>query len=327
MELSLELTKKYSFTNHLRQHGLSLERAELTTLQVNLGKLCNQACHHCHVDAGPKRTEMMTLDTAKRIIVLIENSSSVTTLDITGGAPEMNPHFRYLVEEAKRLDKHIMDRCNLTILLEEGQEDLAVFLAENQVEIVASMPCYLSNNVDKQRGRGVFDKSIRALQKLNDLGYGKDNTGLVLNLVYNPIGGVLPPAQHELETTYKEQLSSRFDIEFNNLFTITNMPISRFAQQLKRNDQLESYMSLLLESFNPSTVKDVMCRNLISVGWQGELYDCDFNQMLEMPVPGGQKTLWDLDSIDAYLENHITIGTHCFGCVAGTGSSCGGALS
>ncbi|MBF0287741.1 MAG: arsenosugar biosynthesis radical SAM protein ArsS [SAR324 cluster bacterium] len=322
----LKTLNKFNFHSHLQHHGLSLSREQLTTLQVNLGKLCNQACHHCHVNAGPNRTEQMTRQTADRVLTILENSLSITTLDITGGAPELNPHFRYLTEEAHRLQRHIMDRCNLTVILENGQETLADFLAAHHVEIVASLPCYLSENVDKQRGDGVFDKSIRALQKLNDGGYGKPGSGRVLNLVYNPTGNALPPPQPSLEAEYKKQLKTLFDIEFNNLFTITNMPISRFAQQLKRNGQLDSYITLLIQAFNPSTIENVMCRNLVSVDWQGNLFDCDFNQMLEVPVPGEQRTLWDIDSIDDYQEHRIATGTHCFGCVAGSGSSCGGAL-
>ncbi len=323
---ALGTLKKFNFHSHLQHHGLSLLREQLTTLQINLGKLCNQACHHCHVNAGPTRTEQMTRHTADRILNILENSPSITTLDITGGAPELNANFRYLVEEARGLQCHVMDRCNLTVLLEHGQETLADFLATHRVEIVASLPCYLSENVDKQRGRGVFDKSIQALQKLNQVGYGKPESQLILNLVYNPTGNSLPPPQPPLEAEYKKQLKTQFDIEFNNLFTITNMPINRFAQQLKRNDQLDSYITLLIQAFNPSTVESVMCRKLVSVDWQGNLFDCDFNQMLEVPVPGEKKTLWDIESIDDYQEHRIATGTHCFGCVAGAGSSCGGAL-
>ena len=325
--LNIEMLKKFNFTNHLEQHGLSLHRKPLTTLQINVGKKCNQACHHCHVDASPIRTEQLTRSVAERIITVLDNSPSVGTIDITGGAPELNPNFRYLVTESKNRQRHVMDRCNLTILLEKGQETLAEFLAEQQVEIVASLPCYLSENVDKQRGRDVFEKSVVGLQKLNQLGYGKSESGLILNLVYNPIGSALPPPQASLEAEYKKQLKSRFDIEFNHLFTITNMPINRFANQLNRDDQLDDYMNLLIEAFNPSTMEDLMCRSLISVGWQGNLYDCDFNQMLEIEVPGVQKTLWNIDSLDHYQENFISTGAHCFACVAGAGSSCGGALS
>ncbi len=325
--LHLEMLKKFNFNKHLQRHGLSLNRNNLLTLQINVGKKCNQACHHCHVDASPKRSEQMTKQTVERILTLIEKSSSVQTVDITGGAPELNPNFRYLVEEAKRLKCHVMDRCNLTILLEEGQETLAEFLADNEVEIIASLPCYSSENVDAQRGRGVFNKSIAALRILNRLGYGKSRDRLLLNLVYNPIGNSLPPPQAALEVDYKEQLKSKFDIEFNNLFTITNMPISRFADQLNRSSQLDAYMNLLIEAFNPSTLENLMCRSLISIGWQGQLYDCDFNQMLEMKVPGTQTTIWNIDSMDHYKEKFIATGAHCFGCMAGAGSSCSGVLS
>lgn len=320
-----QVLNKFNFKNHLSQHGIALKRKSLTTLQINVGKKCNQACHHCHVDASPKRTEEMSEETAKKVVSLLENSSSVDTLDITGGAPEMNAHFRYMVEAAKSLGLHVMDRCNLTILLEAGQETLASFLADQKVEIVASLPCYLSDNVDQQRGRGVYEKSIKALQILNALGYG-NQSDLQLNLVYNPIGHSLPPPQSTLELEYKEQLRARFGIEFNHLYTITNMPISRFAEQLNRVDELDGYMQLLIEAFNPSTVDSLMCRSLISVDWEGNLYDCDFNQMLGMQVPGRQ-TLWSIESIDQYQEDFIATGAHCFGCVAGAGSSCGGTLA
>ena len=327
MPLHIEMLKKFNFNKHLQHYGLSLIRDNPMTLQINVGKKCNQACHHCHVDASPKRTEQMTLDTLDRIITLLENSPSVSVVDITGGAPELNPHFRHLVEEAKRLKCHVMDRCNLTILLEEGQQTLAEFLADNEVEIVASLPCYSAKNVDSQRGRGVFKKSITALRRLNQLGYGKSGNRLVLNLVYNPVGNTLPPPQATLEADYKKQLKTHFNIEFNNLFTIVNMPISRFADQLERSSQLETYMNLLIEAFNPKNLENLMCRSLISVGWQGNLYDCDFNQMLEMKVPGTQTTIWNIDSIDHYQEKFIATGAHCFGCAAGAGSSCGGVLS
>ena len=321
-----KVLNRFNFKNHLSQHGISLKRKALTTLQVNVGKKCNQACHHCHVDASPKRTEEMNQETATKIIRLLENSSVVDTVDITGGAPELNPHFRTLVQAAKGLGLHVMDRCNLTILLEEGQETLAEFLADHQVEIIASLPCYLSDNVDQQRGRGVYAKSIKALQILNGLGYGQPQSNLLLNLVYNPLGSSLPPPQSALELEYKEQLRTKFGIEFNHLFTITNMPISRFADQLHRANELEDYMHLLVEAFNPATVENLMCRNLISVDWEGNLYDCDFNQMLGMQVPGRQ-TVWSMESIDQYQEDLIVTGAHCFGCVAGAGSSCGGVLA
>ncbi len=324
--LHQEMLQKFNFNHHLESQGIALLRKPLSTLQINVGKLCNQACHHCHVDASPKRTEQMSRETAERLMELLAGAADVDTVDITGGAPELNANFRYLVKESTRLGKYVMDRCNLTVLLEPGQETLAEFLAEHRVEIVASLPCYLSENVNKQRGDGVFEKSIEALQLLNSVGYGKPNTGLKLNLVYNPVGGSLPPPQAGLEAAYKERLKAHYDIEFNNLFTITNMPISRFAQQLKREGQLDDYMATLTQAFNPSTVDDLMCRSLISVSWQGDLYDCDFNQMLEMPIPHPRNSIWDIASLEQYHGQEIATGAHCFGCTAGTGSSCGGAL-
>jgi len=308
--------------------GLRSEQA-LTWLQVNTGKLCNQACHHCHVDAGPKRTEIMTSETASQIIELLERSPQLELLDITGGAPELNPQFRRLVRAARARGLRVIDRCNLTILLEPGQEDLLDFLAAHQVEIVASLPCYLEENVDKQRGSGVFDKSITALQLLNQAGYGAPSTGLSLNLVYNPVGPMLPPSQQGLEQAYKQQLQERFGIRFNSLITITNMPISRFRHDLVRSGRLDEYERLLEGAFNPSTVDDLMCRSLVSIGWDGLLYDCDFNQMLDMGLlpSTGLRTIWDLESFSDLAERPIATGSHCFGCTAGAGSSCGGSLS
>jgi radical SAM/Cys-rich protein len=280
------------FEDVLLQHGLGLlRRGETTTLQINVGKRCNQACHHCHVEAGPKRTEIMPFHVAKRVLEILANSPTVHTVDITGGAPELNPNFRFLVEESRRLGGHVIDRCNLTVLYEPGMEDLADFLAENEVEIVASLPCYTAANVDKQRGHGVFEKSIAALRDLNRLGYGLANSPLSLNLVYNPLGPSVPPPQERLEGDYKRELRSRFAIEFHRLYTLTNMPIKRFAAFLEQNGKSAEYMSLLVNHFNPETVSGLMCRSLVSVGWDGNLYDCDFNQMLEIPLGAGPKTL------------------------------------
>lgn len=326
LALHEHISKKYDFQSHLQNQQLVLKREKLDTLQINLGKLCNQACRHCHVDASPLRTEQMNPATAQRLVELMRCSDNLAMVDITGGAPELNPQFRYLAREARQLGLKVIDRCNLTILFEPGQEDLADFLANHQISIVASLPCYLEENVDKQRGRGVFDKSIRALQLLNAKGYGIHGSGLELNLVYNPVGASLPPAQQNLQQQYKDQLRERFGIEFNQLFTITNMPISRFAEQLHRDGRLEEYMNVLVQSFNASAVEGVMCRNLISVSWKGELYDCDFNQMLDMMVPGQQKTIWNIESLNSFNEQTIATGGHCFGCTAGAGSSCGGAL-
>ena len=305
----------------------AIKRVELDTLQVNLGYLCNQQCLHCHVNASPKRKENMSSETVEQIIEFLR-LGNIKNLDLTGGAPEMNPNFRHLVLQAKALGVHVMDRCNLTILEEPGQEDLAEFLATNKVEVVASLPCYSEENVDKQRGKGVFSGSVYGLQKLNGLGYGKEGSGLTLNLVYNPIGPHLPPSQIELQESYKKILKDKFDIQFNNLFTITNMPIKRFGSTLISKGQFKEYMQLLRDNFSEENLDSVMCRNMVSVDWQGNLYDCDFNQMLDLPMAGnGKKNM----HISQLLENDITgrsivIADHCYGCTAGQGSSCGGAL-
>ncbi|MFL6449565.1 MAG: arsenosugar biosynthesis radical SAM (seleno)protein ArsS [Bryobacteraceae bacterium] len=320
-------TEQLTFASALHLHGFdALRRVRVDTLQINLGKVCNQACHHCHVDAGPKRTESMDPRTAERVIALLQNTREVETVDITGGAPELNPNFRTLVEESRRLQKRVIDRCNLTILLEPGQEDLLEFLRNQEVAIIASLPCYTAENVDKQRGRGVFERSIRALQLLNEAGYGKPDSGLQLDLVFNPGGASLPPAQQALEHEYKHRLRDNFGIEFGRLLTITNMPISRFSAQLVRLGKQEQYRQLLANSFNPGTIEHLMCRSLISVSWDGRLYDCDFNQMLGMPTMR-RVSIWDLDSYSRLARDGIQVGEHCFGCTAGAGSSCGGQLS
>jgi len=304
----------------------AIRRKTLEILQVNLGYLCNQQCLHCHVNAGPKRKENMTRETVDEIISFL-NSSDVTTLDLTGGAPEMNPNFRYLVTEARKLGIKVIDRCNLTILSEPGQESLAEFLAENKVEVVASLPCYLEENVDAQRGKGVFDGSLKGLQQLNSLGYGNEGSGLVLNLVYNPQGPTLPPSQMELQSSYKKILLEKFNIVFNNLFTITNMPIKRFGSMLISKGQFEPYMTLLKESYSESNLDGVMCLNTISVDYNGELFDCDFNQMLSLPIREGNKSMHISQLSKAAIEGKpIVIADHCYGCTAGQGSSCGGAL-
>jgi radical SAM/Cys-rich protein len=314
------------FQDTLRQHGLGeLRRREVTTLQINVGKLCNQACHHCHVEAGPKRTEIMPAHVAERIIKLLSATPSIHTVDITGGAPELNANFRWLVRESRRMGKHIIDRCNLTVLFEPGQESLAEFLAANQVEITASLPCYTESNVDQQRGKGAFEKSIRALRLLNAIGYGRKASGLTLNLVYNPLGASLPPQQEKLEADYKKQLRENFAIEFDRLFTITNMPIKRFAEFLFREGKQEAYMALLTNHFNPATVNGLMCRDLVSIGWDGRIYDCDFNQMLDLETPSG-KSIWKIESFAELAKISIATDGHCFGCTAGAGSSCGGSL-
>jgi len=305
----------------------AIDRRQLETLQVNLGYKCNQACLHCHVNAGPTRTEMMDEKTIQTVIRFLE-TSDVSTLDLTGGAPELNLHFRHLVQQARKLGVKVMDRCNLTILEEPGHEDLAQFLAANQVEIVASLPCYSEENVDGQRGDGVFEKSVRALRKLNDLGYGVPDSGLTLNLVYNPQGASLPPPQEALEQQYKTHLFEEFGVRFNQLFTLTNMPIQRFGSTLISKGQFNDYMHTLRESYRDENLESVMCRSLISVDWEGYVYDCDFNQMLGLALTredAHKPRLEDL--IGKTLDgNPIVVRDHCFGCTAGQGSSCGGAL-
>jgi radical SAM/Cys-rich protein len=314
------------FALKLFEHSISLRRARPEVLQVNTGKLCNLTCVHCHVNAGPNRKEIMTRETVDRIIDWLAKTD-IPTVDITGGAPEMIPDFRYFLERVKALQpsRHIIDRCNLTILLESGYGDLAEFLAKRKVEIVASMPCYSAENVDAQRGEGVFQGSIRALQLLNSLGYGNDPE-LPLHLVYNPVGPFLPPAQEELEADFKRELAAHFGIVFNKLYTITNLPIGRFASYLRHNNKLEQYMQLLINNFNQATIDGLMCRNTISVGWRGEVYDCDFNQQLNMQWENSKRLfLWDVDP-DKIDNREIMTGEHCFGCTAGAGSSCGGAI-
>ncbi len=315
-----------NFSSTLRTHGIPfLERVSVETLQINVGKVCNQACHHCHVDAGPKRTESMTQQTADRVLHLLANTPEVETVDITGGAPELNPNFRALVQKSRCLRKRVIDRCNLTILLEPGFEDLAEFLRGHEVDIVASLPCYTAGNVDKQRGRGVFERSIRALQLLNRLGYGQPGSALRLDLVFNPVGASLPPPQQALEADYKLHLRNEFGIEFHHLLTITNMPIRRFSAYLVQIGKQDEYRRLLINNFNPATVEHTMCRRLISVSWDGCLYDCDFNQMLELPSPG-RYSVWNIESFRPLARDPIQLGDHCFGCTAGAGSSCGGQL-
>ncbi len=313
----------------LAAHGLgALRRRVPSTLQVNVGKRCNQACHHCHVDAGPTRTEIMSEAVADRVLELLRLNPGIDLLDVTGGAPELAPCFRRLVSGARRLGRRVIDRCNLTVLLEPGQDDLAPFLAQHGVAIVASLPCYGPDNVDAQRGHGVFAKSIRALRTLNVLGYGRPESPLRLDLVYNPVGAHLPPPQVRLEADYRRELGERFGIVFHRLLTITNMPINRFAAQLDRTGDAARYAALLVEHFNAATVPELMCRSLVSVGWDGRLYDCDFNQMLELPLGARTiRTVWDVDDLGTLDGALIATRAHCFGCTAGAGSSCGGALA
>ena len=298
-------------------------RGKLTTLQVNLGYRCNQSCLHCHVNAGPNRSEAMS-DEIIELVPRVLAARGLTTLDITGGAPELHPRFRWLVEEARSLGAKVIDRCNLTILSEPGQEVLAEFLAAQRVEIVASLPCYLEQNVDGQRGKGVFERSIAGLEKLNQLGYGREGSGLELHLVYNPQGPSLPPAQAGLEAAYKRELQSRYGIVFNRLYTLANMPILRFGSTLVSRGQFADYMQLLRSSHNPANLDQVMCRELVSVDWRGRLYDCDFNQMLGIPAEA-PATLAGLLERDISGQP-IRVADHCYGCTAGQGSSCGGAL-
>ena len=317
-----------SFEEALASHGHEpLTAKSVTTLQVNMGKVCNQTCHHCHVDAGPQRTESMTKETIDQIIDVLDRTPQIETVDITGGAPEMNPHFEYLVQECRARGRQVIDRCNLTVFYVKGKSHLPEFLAQQRVEIIASLPCYQEASVDQQRGQGVFDRSINALQTLNTLGYGKPGTDLNLHLVYNPQGVTLPPPQKELEQDYKEELMKRYGIQFNRLLTITNMPISRFLEDLRELGQVEAYYDLLVNSFNIVTVEGVMCRSLISVGWDGRLSDCDFNQMLDLSLENGRPQ-WIGDFNLATLEKRrIVVGSHCLGCTAGAGSSCSGTLA
>ena len=306
-----------------------IRRNTLEILQVNLGYLCNQSCLHCHVAAGPNRKELMSRETIEHLLPILE-IPSVHTLDLTGGAPEMNPIFQEIVLEARSLNVKVIDRCNLTILLEPGFENLAQFLAENEVQIVASLPCYLEQNVDGQRGKGVYQKSIDAMQLLNRLGYGQDGSKLNMTLVYNPIGPYLPPPQKDLESEYKSYLYDHFGIVFNQLFTITNMPIARFGSTLISKGEFENYMNLLKDAFSAANLAGLMCRNLLSVDWQGYVYDCDFNQMLNMNItsPDSNEPLHIRDIVVNTLSNiPVNIADHCYGCTAGQGSSCGGALA
>ena len=305
----------------------AIRRTRLETLQVNLGYLCNLSCVHCHVAAGPNRTELMGPETIDTVVEFLR-TQRVGSLDLTGGSPEMNPRFRDLVIRARKLGVHVMDRCNPTIIEEPGYEWVAPFLAEHQVEVVASLPCYSEQNVNAQRGKGVFQSSVRALRRLNELGYGRPGTGLELNLVYNPLGPALPPAQEGLEVDYKQHLGEEYGIAFNNLFTIANMPIQRFGSMLISKGQFDDYVALLRASHRDENLEAVMCRSLISVDYQGYVYDCDFNQMLGMPLAAGGQTPTHLASLlEARLEGRsIAVANHCYGCTAGQGSSCGGAL-
>jgi radical SAM/Cys-rich protein len=324
-QLKIISKNKPSFDEAISPHlseEIGMSALSLTTFQMNIGKRCNQACRHCHVGASPIRTEMMSLETMNRCLEIIANTESIEIVDITGGAPEMNEHFTYLVNECKKLGKHVIDRCNLTILEEPGYEKLYDFLSDNNVEIVASLPYFRKSHTDMQRGRGVFEKSITALTKLNALGYGN---GKVLNLVYNPAGAFLSAGQKALEREFKDNLSSQYNISFNNLYCINNMPLDRFLRSLIRAEKLDEYMELLKNYFNPTTLDGLMCRHQVSVSYNGYVYDCDFNQMLDLRA----KPVSHIDDFnyEAFLSRKIRTANHCFGCTAGAGSSCGGEIA
>jgi radical SAM/Cys-rich protein len=305
-------------------HGLDSTAIEI--LQINVGKLCNQTCGHCHVDAGPDRREVMSRETAEACIRALAQTD-IPTLDITGGAPELNPSFRWLVEQARALGRRVLDRCNLTVLLLAPQADLARFLADHQVEIVASLPYHRPAQTDAQRGDGVFDKSIEALRRLNALGYGEEGSGLILDLVHNPVGAFLPPRQEAVEARFKRELARSHGVVFNRLYTMTNMPISRFLEFLLGSGNYESYMQRLVAAFNPAAARQAMCRHTLSVGWDGRLYDCDFNQMIELPVASELPRHVDGFEASRLHARRIVTGNHCYGCTAGSGSSCGGATT
>jgi len=316
-----------SFAQRIHLSGKDFNRRGVDVLQVNMGKYCNLACIHCHVESGPNRTELMSRETVDAVLRFL-GRTNIPTVDITGGAAELNPTFDYLVESAVGLERHVMDRCNLTVIFEPGKDYLPQFFKRHRVELVCSLPCYSEENVDRQRGKGTFELSIRALQIFNELGYGQSESGLALNLVYNPIGPHLPPPQDQLEQDYKRILKEKFGIIFNRLYCLSNMPITRYATHLKLRGEYEQYRELLESSFNPSTFDQVMCRNLISIGWEGRIYDCDFNQMLDLPIRDAEGKALNISTLSVDHVQHlpITVGNHCYACTAGSGSSCGGAL-
>ena len=315
-----------SFGEKLFSHNLDLRSNEIEILQVNVGKLCNQACKHCHVDASPKRTEIMRRETIEACLDILRKYK-IPTLDITGGAPEMIPDFRLLVTEARKTGAKIIVRHNLTVMFEPNQEDLPEFFHENEVEVISSLPYFLAQQTDAQRGTGVFDKSVEAIKRLNAVGYGIESTNLILNLVCNPVGAFLPPPQKSIEADFRRELKTRYDLHFNNLYTITNMPVARFLDYLRRSGNEEKYMQKLVQAFNPQAVEGLMCRNTLSVDWTGKLFDCDFNQMLEMPVSAEvPQTIFDFTP-EKFFGREIKTAAHCFGCTAGAGSSCGGTVA
>jgi radical SAM/Cys-rich protein len=315
------------FAQRIYLDGNNFNRRGVDVLQVNMGKYCNLACIHCHVESGPNRPELMSREIVDAVLRFL-GRTNIPTVDITGGAPELNPTFDYLVESAVGLGRHVMDRCNLTVIFEPGKDYLPEFFERHRVELVCSLPCYSEENVDRQRGKGTFELSIRALQMFNELGYGQSESGLVLHLVYNPVGPHLPPPQDQLEQDYKRILKEKFGIVFNRLYCLSNMPITRYATHLKLRSEYEKYMQLLESSFNPSTLDQVMCRNLISVGWEGLIYDCDFNQMLDLPIRDADGKPLNISTLSFDQVQHlpVTVGDHCYACTAGSGSSCGGAL-
>ena len=315
------------FAERLNPYNRGLQRRIVDALQVNLGRYCNLACIHCHVESGPTRKEMMSREKVDAVLRVLARSE-IPTLDITGGAPELHPDFDYLVTSAREFGRHVMDRCNLTVIFEPGKDYLPEFFKRHKVELVCSLPCYSEENVDKQRGKGTFDLSIRALQRFNEIGYGQTGGDLILNLVYNPVGPHLPPPQAQLEQDYKRILREQFGIVFNHLFCLTNMPITRYATHLKLRGEYDRYVELLEANFNAATIDQVMCRSLISVGWDGKIYDCDFNQMLDLPICDDRGDPLEISSLslDKIRNRSITVGNHCYACTAGSGSSCGGAL-
>jgi radical SAM/Cys-rich protein len=316
-----------SFADRILSNGAQFGRRAVDILQVNLGRYCNLACIHCHVESGPTRTEMMSRENVDAVLRFLA-ATDIPTLDITGGAPELHGDFDYLVESARQLGRRVMDRCNLTVIFEPGKDYLPEFFCRHGVELICSLPCYSLENVDKQRGKGTFDNSIQALKIFNRLGYGQPDSGLILNLVYNPVGPHLPPPQDQLEQDYKRILSEQFGIVFNHLFCLTNMPITRYATHLKLRGEYDRYMQLLETNFNAATIDQVMCRNLISIRWDGGIYDCDFNQMLDLPIAAGSGKPLHIAALtlEQLTKPAITLGDHCYACTAGSGSSCGGAL-
>ena len=323
----------FDFHRYLKKYEIDLKPVSIETLQVNITKLCNQACQHCHVDASPKRTEEIDKRTVDRCLEILSENEAIQNLDITGGAPELNPHFDYFVVEAKKLNKHVMVRHNLTVTFDghpntgESKRYLPEFFAENNLEVISSLPYYQEFFTDKQRGRGVFNKSIESIRLLNEQGYGQEGSGLELNLVYNPVGTYLPPPQENLEKEYKKELKDKFGLVFNKLFTITNMPIHRFKEFLLRSGTFDEYMEKLMNAFNPAAAEGVMCRSMLSVSYDGKIYDCDFNQMIDMQIKNGKPlTVFDFD-YDALVNRRILFNSHCFGCTAGGGSSCGGSTA